>query len=353
MEDLPMRHWSLITVLALWTGLVALPTMGGVRINEFLASNGGGLLDENNDASDWIEIYNADTVTVDLAGWYLTDDSADLDKWQFPSRVLTPGQFLVVFASDKDRRPATGQLHTNFKLSAGGEYLGLVGTNGYTVVHAYDPAFPPHLPDVSYGISSNLSEAVRYFATPTPGATNSGAYLGLVKDTKFSVDRGFYTQAFDVEVSCATDDAEIRYTRDGSAPSPVHGEIYSGPVSISNTTPLRAIAWKTGWRASDVDTHTYIFTADVIVSDVMGTNITRDPVYGPQMTNALLDLPTISIVTTSTNIDWSPELPASVEWILPGGEKGFQVNAGISRYGGYYLPIQYEKRSFRLYFRSE
>ena len=69
-------------------------------INEFLASNNGEIQDEDGDFSDFIELSNRGDQAVNLAGWYLTDDAGDLNKWQFPSINLAPGQYLVVFASE-------------------------------------------------------------------------------------------------------------------------------------------------------------------------------------------------------------------------------------------------------------
>jgi len=72
-------------------------------INEFLAENRTSIVDEDGDSSDWVEILNAGDMAVNLAGWHLTDDPGDLDKWTFPSTNLAAGQYLVVFASGKDR----------------------------------------------------------------------------------------------------------------------------------------------------------------------------------------------------------------------------------------------------------
>ena len=104
----------------------------GPALTEFLARNDGGLEDEDGDRPDWIEIHNVPGAgAVDLSGWALTDDSGDLALWVFgPGTVLPDGGYLVVFASDKDRRDPAGPLHTNFKLSAGGEYLALVRPSG-------------------------------------------------------------------------------------------------------------------------------------------------------------------------------------------------------------------------------
>jgi hypothetical protein len=130
-------------------------------INEFVARNDseqplqrGDLLDEDGDASDWIEIYNPTEEAINLDGWFLTDDADDLEKWEFPAVEISRGRFLVVFASGKNRRDADGELHTNFQLRAGGEFLALVHPDGQTIEQAYDE-YPPQFADISYGLSGS------------------------------------------------------------------------------------------------------------------------------------------------------------------------------------------------------
>ena len=105
-------------------------------ITEFMASNRGTLNDGDGNSSDWIEIHNAGDAAVDLAGYRLTDDADQLDKWVLPSVELEPGGFLVVFASGQPTAnyvDAGGYLHTDFKLGADGEYLALVAPDGSVV----------------------------------------------------------------------------------------------------------------------------------------------------------------------------------------------------------------------------
>ena len=131
-----------------------------VRINEFMAVNDIGLDDEDRDESDWIEIYNPGTDAVDLGGWYLTDKVNDLRQWAFPEVILAPDAYLVVFASGKNRTDPSGILHTNFKLSGNGEYLGLVRPDGMTVVSEFFPTYPNQASDVSYGPIGDIVETV-------------------------------------------------------------------------------------------------------------------------------------------------------------------------------------------------
>jgi hypothetical protein len=131
----PIGRARLVLACLLFT-LLAIPALAQdlLRINEFAAVNGGILPDENGDDSDWIELYNAGTNTVDLTGWFLTDNAANLTKWKFPTTNQPPNSYLIVFASGKNRRVPGAPLHSNFKLGASGGYLGLVKPDGLTVV---------------------------------------------------------------------------------------------------------------------------------------------------------------------------------------------------------------------------
>ena len=113
--------------------------------------NATTLVDADGDTSDWLELYNSGPNSVDLGGYHLTDDPADLTQWTFPAVTVEPGGFVVVFASGKDRDPVDGELHTNFRLSASGDYLGLIMADGVTVVDEYAPQFSAMADDESYG----------------------------------------------------------------------------------------------------------------------------------------------------------------------------------------------------------
>ena len=124
---------------------------GDPIIAEFQAINDTTLQDEDGDYSDWIEIRNLRAESINLEGWYLTDDDTDLRKWQFPAISISANDELVVFASNKDRVASGGELHTNFRLSGNGEYLALVKPDGITIADAFAPEYPPQIADQSYG----------------------------------------------------------------------------------------------------------------------------------------------------------------------------------------------------------
>ncbi len=123
-----------------------------VIITEIMALNDGSLLDEDGDASDWIELYNPTQAPIDMDGWSLTDKQDQPAQWIFPPNVtLSPGDYLVVFASGKDRINPNVPLHTNFKLSGSGEYLALIEADGVTTAYHFDPRFGEQLEGISYG----------------------------------------------------------------------------------------------------------------------------------------------------------------------------------------------------------
>ena len=141
--------------------------MLAVVISEFQAANDRTIADETGSYPDWIELLNTGAEPVDLEGWYLTDNASDLTKWQFPEVALQSGQQLLVFASGKDSNDntETTALHTNFKLSAAGEYLALVQQDGVTIASDFSPRFEPQSRDQSFGLATVKTTAE--FVTPS------------------------------------------------------------------------------------------------------------------------------------------------------------------------------------------
>ncbi len=130
--------------------LLTQPLLAQVQISEFMASNSRTLADDFGEYSDWIEIWNSSPATVDLLDWALTDEPGDTTKWRFPSTNVPPNSYLVVFASNRDRRTPGQTLHTNFKLDASGEYLALRRPDG-TIASEFSTPYPAQLPDISFG----------------------------------------------------------------------------------------------------------------------------------------------------------------------------------------------------------
>ncbi|HAB15609.1 MAG TPA: hypothetical protein DCE44_04070, partial [Verrucomicrobiales bacterium] len=146
------RHVSILLRGAMLL-IPALALPADVVVSEFLASNKGGLADGYQDTPDWIELQNTGSEPVNLAGWHLTDNLAELGKWTFPNETLAPGAFLVVFASGRNERDPAGNLHTSFQLDADGETVALVNPDGVTVASTLNAPPRPQLANISFGLS--------------------------------------------------------------------------------------------------------------------------------------------------------------------------------------------------------
>ncbi|QJE95481.1 CotH kinase family protein [Luteolibacter luteus] len=352
-------------------------------LNEFLASNSGGLRDEDGASEDWIEIYNPNPFAIDVGG-YLLEDSAN--EWAFPEgTIIAASGYRIVFASSKNRTDPAGNLHTNFGVSADGEYLALKSPGG-VVATEYAPAFPPQRSNVSYGLAA---ETRGFFPVPTPAAANGGQVSGLVGDVAFGMPRGFYTSSFQLSLTTDTQGATIRYTTDGSTPTESHGTIYASPIPVNATRTVRARAFLAGSMPSPVATSTYLFVSEVVngqndpsgtapagwpTSNVNGQNFrygwnatVKAQYTNQQLSNGLQQIPSISIVTDQGNLTdanngiyvnaslkgdlW--ECPASVEYLPADGGASFHVNAGLRIRGGASRGDGYPKHSLRLHFRGE
>jgi hypothetical protein len=396
---------SFIVLVGLWLGArQVLPetsdrNLSTPVINEFLAANQVGIIDEDGDHSDWIEIYNPGQHAINLDGWSLTDNPNQPEKWIFPAITLGSHEYLLVFASGKDRKPPQpgSELHTGFRLSQKGEFLGLYsildGQFASTPTCLGGNEFPEQFQDVSYGCrrnqeSGSVEELAHGYLTPTPGQPNDEAFLwaGLVAPVSFGQERGFYQAPFMLELSTTTPGATIRYTTDASEPTETHGTVYSGPIAVSTTTIVRATAFKPDFRASSVDTYTYIFLDQVLAQPQdppgfrqtwggyegtpvradyeMDPEVVNDPRYSGVIKEALRSLTTISLVTDMQSFHdlyanprqkgraW--ERSASVEIFgAPSGQPGFQINAGLRIQGELGRLEFMPKHAFRLFFRGE
>lgn len=151
------------------------PPAPPVYINELMAFNNSTIADENGQFSDWIELYNAGTEAIDLAGLFITNEIGVPDKYQFPAgseeTILEPGEFLVLWA---DENPDAGPLHLNFSLDNEGGFIGLANLIG-----EIDPVVVV-IDSVSYGFLGADTSYARLedgdlpwlILEATPGASN-------------------------------------------------------------------------------------------------------------------------------------------------------------------------------------
>jgi hypothetical protein len=144
-----------------------LPNPGDVVINELLADNENGEVDEAGEREDWLELYNNTNQPISLLGLYLSDEPANRSKWAFPANVSIPAQgYLIVWLDNDDLQ---GPFHANFKLAAGGESLIL--SDGASIV-IDEVSFGQQLPDITFGRYPNGTGSFT-FLPPTFNAQNS------------------------------------------------------------------------------------------------------------------------------------------------------------------------------------
>lgn len=367
-----------------------------VRINELCAANSTTKADAEGDFSDWIELYNASSSTVNLDGWSLTDDPNDQKKWVFLSVQIPANSYMIVFASGKDTVINATECHTNFKLSSDGEYLALSNNSG-EVVSSFNPSFPQLNTDQSFGYYNNNYIV---FNEPTPGAANNATTGIVLPAPVFSHKHGFYKETFSLQLSSNVANATIFYSLDGSDPG-INGLTYTKAISITGTTIVRAIVRNDGGSKSEVATQTYLFVEDIIhqsnkpdgypnywgdyaaisgkaIADYeMDPEMMANAAKAQQTKEALKALPVISIVSDKGNffsnvfneqtggiymytgapgdergLGW--ERPASVEYFDANDSISLQVNCAIELHGGHSRRSEKSpKHSFRLRFSSD
>jgi len=197
-------------------------------ITEIVSQNATGVIDEDGELSDWIEIYNPHPVQTDLTGWTLTDGGASTIDWAFPPFALNPGDRILVFASGKDRTSGPF-FHTNFKLKESGEPVRLVDPSGQIMSEL--PATALRCDQALARIPDTGSDVYALWSEPTPwGSNDNSVPIGAVH---FSASSGYHAEPFQLSLSCEHASYEIRYTINGKDPT-ASSSLYSDSIPISN-----------------------------------------------------------------------------------------------------------------------
>jgi len=338
-----------------------------------------------NGPSDWIELHNPTASSVSLNGWTLSDSPSLPSKWPFPPGTsIAPGGYLVILADSPDAPiPGATYLHANFKLSGGGEYLGLFDSTT-TTISEITPGFPRQYPNYTYG--RNPSGRLVFHATPTPGKANSGlTYANKVDAPDFNNKGGFYDSAVTVTLTSQTPGALIRYTTNGTVPTLTNGLDYSSPLSLAQVTTqkghvIRARAFRNGSIDSNLKTHTFLIGQD----PRLRTNASL--IYAGDPQHSLYDPFGVTALNGGTYLDdrWQPtgpndynnvinrgrayERPIHAEFYFADGTVGFRSEVGLRVAASTFTrprmqltqtsaspwPAQpLQKPSFNLYFRDD
>ena len=312
-----------------------------------MASNATVLADiDFGNYTDWIELYNTSDQEIDLSGYYLSDDSANLNMWPFQSGTIIPAAgFILVYAD------GTGNgLHTNFKLAKEGELLLLVNPE----MEVLDSIRYPHqLTDISFGRSGENLHTFGYFETATPGEMNADQVLaGISSLPVFSLGSGFFAGPQTIEITTVHPGTAVYYTLDGTEPAE-SSETYAAPIEISETTVLRVKTIEDSLLPGLTITQSYfidepqnlpvislVTDPDHLFSDETGIYVEGTGGVPGYCTS----------VPHNVNQDW--ERPVNIELIEMDGTRGLNQVAGVKIFGGC-SRVRYPVKSLALFARKE
>ncbi|MCP3930121.1 MAG: T9SS type A sorting domain-containing protein [Bacteroidetes bacterium] len=316
--------------------LYAYFSTGQVVINELMAANASTIEDPDfGNNADWIELFNPSPQSVDLSGFYLSDDLNDNFKWALPDGITIASQgYLLVWTDGNE----TG-LHSNFKLSKSGEKIGLFDASGELLDSII---FTEQTTDVSFGRITDGADTYAFFQIPTPGAANGGsAFAGTVfYQPKFSVKGGVYENAQQVELSSIG--GVIHYTLNGTEPTEA-SPIYTSPIFINITSVLRARVLESGKIPGKVVTHSYFFNENFDTRKLPVVSIVSDPDY--------FWSPDIGLYQQDFKPEW--EYPINVELFENDGNNraAFNETAGVKLNGN--NSWQFPQKILGIYFRND
>ena len=221
-----MKRFSI--QLLLLVGLSCSVWAQQVKFNEIQTSNSKTQIDPDfYKFKDWIELYNPGSASVNLGGYFITDDKDEPRKWQIPSGKSIPAKgFILLYCDGED---VSGQaMHTNFRLSSEGDKLYLYSS---TMLLVDTVSVGQVETDYTYGRMVDGTGAWAALSKPTPnGANVSTTVKGMAPKPVFSKVGGFYNANQDITLSTSIPGAVIRYTTDGSEPT-ASSPIYTGKIT--------------------------------------------------------------------------------------------------------------------------
>lgn len=230
-----------------------------LQINEIMAINESTYTDNAGDEDAWIELYNAGSEPVLVAGLYVSNKKKNRTVFQIPvgseeNQVIEPGGYLLLWADGEG--DGDGPLHLPFKLDPDGQYFSITARDGKTLIDSV--TFYKQFVDVSWARYPDGGKHWRFCHAPTPVATNTTQQLNgkACATPEFSEKNGFYPNAISLELS-APAGQRVVYTTDGSIPYAGTAIEYSGPVNLEKTTVIRAMAVADNMVRSKVVTRTF------------------------------------------------------------------------------------------------
>ena len=169
-----MNYLHRFIIFLLFSGILVTDSLNAqIYINEIMAKNDNVIADENGDFDDWVELYNAGTTPVNIAGYYFSENLTDPTFWEIPNTdptatTIPAGGYLLIWA---DEDTEDGPHHIGFKLSANGQGIYLFAPDGNTLVD--ELTFPSLSTNTSYGRETDGAINFQTFTAVSPGASNT------------------------------------------------------------------------------------------------------------------------------------------------------------------------------------
>ncbi|MBP0971182.1 MAG: CotH kinase family protein, partial [Oscillospiraceae bacterium] len=215
--------------------LSALPSMsvlaaGSIVINEVCTKN-TTVAASDGQFYDYVELYNTSGSAVNVGGFGISDDEADLMRYTIPAgTTIAANGYLVVYCGVDAGGSVKG---AEFGLSKSGETILLSGSNGSLLESQEVPALAD---DTAYGRVPDGTENYAILNKLTPGSSNSAGAVTqvIVPEPTFSQDSGFYSSGFNLSLS-GQSGSTIYYTLDGSDPT-TSSTRYSGAIQVYDKT---------------------------------------------------------------------------------------------------------------------
>ena len=328
-------------------------TADNLIINELQVSNLDMFMDPSWNFGPWIELYNPSDKDVVLAGLYVSDDMANLQKYRLtPAHgMLKAKGYATIWFDHYDQYCPT---QVNFKLDAEGGTIYIADENG-TQIASF--SYPASILRCSYARITDGNTKWSWCSNPTPGASNdAGVYAKKqIADPVVNRNGGVFVGTTVVKVTIP-EGATLRYTTDGTTPTLTNGaKSDNGSFTFNKTTVYRFRLFQDGMLPSNVVTRSYIL---------------REKDY---------NVPIISVVTDNANIfgadygilvqgngngrsgrgqsgkcNWNMEWdrPVSVEYMPDGGAATVSQEVDMSAVGGWsraFTPHSFKLKANKIY----
>lgn len=310
---------------------------------------------------DWVELHNPGAAAQDLANWSLSDDAGAPGKWKFPAGTLLPaGGYMLVLCDDREEaNGSAAYLHASFALSASGGRVAIYDPAGQ--LRDEVSAYPKQNSFYSFGRTPNASGPFAYQVVASPRAPNAGETRGAIAGTPVFraadavTDKpgSFYTGPQQLVLLSSTQDAEIRYTLDGTDPTETTGIKYAAaftvsPVNDKTGVVVRARAFRAGMIPSETATNTYLLSQHTALKSlpamILSGNAQRS-FYAPYGIMSIVGGIYRGTDPNQSTWEWEANGPTSynipmnrgdgyerqisAEWRHPNGTPGFQDDAGV------------------------